>query len=61
MWNAEAEDVEALEHAERAFGLQRKVMEGLIKARLYGGAALIMGLKGQRFEDEIDLDRIQEG
>jgi len=52
--------VEDLEGAERAFGLQRKLMEAMAKARLFGGAALIMGIEGQRFEDELDIDGVSK-
>jgi hypothetical protein len=51
-WEAEADQIEALEEAERSFGLQRKLLEALTKARLYGGAAMVLGVKGTPFNKE---------
>jgi uncharacterized protein len=60
-WDAEQDQVEKLEDAEREFGLQRKMLDAMIKSRLYGGAAMLMGIKGQKFNDELDLDKVGEG
>lgn len=42
-WNAQADDISALEAEEERLGLRMKMQEGLRKARLYGGAALYIG------------------
>jgi len=60
-WQAEQDQVQALERQERAFGLQRKLLSALTKARLYGGAAMVIGVKGQRFEDELDINAVRQG
>jgi phage-related protein (TIGR01555 family) len=60
-WQAEQDQIEKIEKAETDFGLQRKLMWALSKARLYGGAALVMGVEGQKFEDELDLEAVGEG
>jgi uncharacterized protein len=60
-WQAEQDQIEKIEKAEREYGLQRKLMWALSKARLYGGAALIMGIEGQKFEDELDLEGVGKG
>lgn len=60
-WNAKPNEIEALEATERSFGIQKKVLEALIKARLYGGSAIIMGIKGAPFNEELDLDSIDKG
>jgi uncharacterized protein len=39
-WQADKEDVKAIEKTERCLGLQNKMLNAMIKARLYGGAAL---------------------
>jgi uncharacterized protein len=43
-WQADKEDVKKLEKTERTLALQTKMMQAMIKARLYGGAAMIMGV-----------------
>jgi phage-related protein (TIGR01555 family) len=60
-WQAEQDQVEKIEEAEREFGLQRKLMWAMSKARLFGGAAIVMGIEGQKFEDELDLEAVGEG
>lgn len=60
-WNAQPDEIEKLENAERAFGLQRKVLDALIKARLYGGSCIVIGLRNSPFNEELDLDSIKEG
>ena len=57
-WEADNDQIEKLEECEKALGLQRKLMQALIKARLFGGAALIMGVEGQKFEEELDVDSV---
>ena len=60
-WKAEQDQIEKIEKAERSFNLQFKLMQGVARARLYGGAALIMGVKRQNWEDELDLDKVGKG
>ena len=48
-WHAEQDQIEKIEKAEADFGIQRKLMWAMSKARLYGGAAMIMGIEGQQF------------
>jgi len=58
-WQAEEDQIEKLEEAERKHGLQRKVMAAISRARLYGGAAIILGLEGcGQFNEELDLDDV---
>lgn len=49
-WQAEKDQIEKLEAEERRLGLQLKTMQALIRARLYGGAALIIGDGGNAAE-----------
>lgn len=42
-WQAEDEQIKKIEAAERRLGLRHKVRKAMIKGRLYGGGALIMG------------------
>jgi len=61
-WNATAEQISQLERCEQQIWVQAKVESALKKARLYGGGAIVIGIKGQ--EDvslPIDLERIKQG
>ena len=57
-WEATQKQVEALEEAERHFGYQLKLNKALEKARLYGGAAIIMGVNQGKFHEELNLDKV---
>jgi uncharacterized protein len=57
-WHAEQDQIEKIEKCERDLGIQRKLMWALSKSRLYGGAAMVMGIEGQKFEDELDLESV---
>lgn len=57
-WDAEQKQTEALEATERQFGLQYKMLNALIKARLYGGAAIIIGCNDGPFERELNLEAV---
>lgn len=59
-WQADSDQIEALEEAERTLGLQQKLCRAMILARLYGGAALFMGV-GDNPEEELDPDTVNEG
>jgi phage-related protein (TIGR01555 family) len=57
-WQAEQDQIEKIEKAEADLGIQRKLIEAMTKARLYGGAAMIMGVEGQKFEEELDVESV---
>src|ERR1044072_5046439 len=42
-WEAKPDQIELLEETERKLHIKQKMRQGLIWARLYGGAALILG------------------
>lgn len=46
-WQADDDQIEAIEGEERRLQLQIKVRRALVAARLYGGSAIIMGLPGE--------------
>ena len=57
-WQANQKQIEAIEELEKTLDLQRKVKQWLIRARLYGGAALIMGVDdGNDPSQPIDLKK----
>jgi uncharacterized protein len=60
-WEAENAQIGKIEDLERELGLQRKLMQALSKSRLFGGAAMVMGIEGHKFEDELDVDDVGEG
>ena len=58
-WQASEDQVELLEKAEKDLGLQQKLRMAYTRARLFGGAALIMGIDGAGdASEELDLDRV---
>jgi uncharacterized protein len=59
-WQADKEDVKKLTNTERVLTLQNKMMNAMMKARLYGGAALIMGVDQGTFQDELDVDAVRK-
>lgn len=60
-WKADQNQIEKIEEAERAFNLQRKLMHAMARARLYGGAALVIGVKKQPWDQELDVDKVGKG
>ena len=42
-------------------GLQRKLISALVKARLFGGAAMIFGIEGQKFDEELEVESVGKG
>jgi phage-related protein (TIGR01555 family) len=59
-WKAEQDQIEKIEGTERVFGMQRKLMQGIARARLYGGSALVMGIKNQEWEEELDVKKVKK-
>jgi uncharacterized protein len=61
-WQANQQQIEALEEVEKAIDLQRKVKQWIIKARLYGGSALIIGVDdGNPPYEPLDLEKCKKG
>jgi phage-related protein (TIGR01555 family) len=60
-WVAEQDQIEQLERTEHEFGLQHKLLSGLTKARLYGGAALVIGVDQGNWEEKLDVDKVGKG
>jgi phage-related protein (TIGR01555 family) len=55
-WQAEPGDIELIEKAERDLKVQLRVRQGLQKARLFGGAAIIIGLDDTSGKQDTPLD-----
>lgn len=60
-WQASGPQIEALEEVEKEFKLQQKVKQWIQRARLYGGAALVLGIDdGHESWEEVDLDSVKK-
>ena len=60
-WQAPAEMITAIEAEEGRVGVRRHILTGLIRARLYGGSAVYIGISGQRPEEPLDPASIGRG
>lgn len=60
-WSADHDDVKKIEAAERALGLQRKLELAMCRARLLGGAAILIGSSDNDFNTILDYDKIKKG
>lgn len=60
-WQAEQKDITLLEKCEMDFGIQRKVLACMTKARLYGGACMVLGVDQGAFYEELDVERVGKG
>lgn len=60
-WNASPEEITAIEATEAAHRLREKLTDALRVARLTGGAALYISVRGQKPEEPLDLNRVRKG
>ncbi|WLA02801.1 DUF1073 domain-containing protein [Xanthomonas translucens] len=60
-WNAEQDQISAIEEEEKRLGMQVKLLEAHIKARLFGGAALYIGTGDTAAAAPLDPARITKG
>lgn len=60
-WQGEADDTAAMAKTEKAFDVRRKVRQAKILARLYGGAAIVIGDGTNELDTPLDVDRIARG
>src|SRR6188768_851304 len=58
-WQAEQEQIELLEATEKRLLIQQKLQEALVKARLYGGACMLIGVDGDMTK-ELDPETIKK-
>lgn len=57
-WQADAKDISTITDLEDALGIQRKSMSVLQRARLYGGAAMILGVDQGMPNEPLDVERL---
>lgn len=61
-WQAENDQIELIEEVERDLNIQMRTRMAMVKARLYGGAALILGVDDRKDpSEELDIDAVGEG
>lgn len=60
-WQAERDQITAMEAEEKRLQLKAKAKRALILSRLWGGGIIVMGIKGQEPEDELDVERVRKG
>lgn len=57
-WQADEDEITALEDLEEVMGVQRKVKSALTKARLHGGAAIILGVNQGKNNEPLNYEAI---
>ena len=60
-WQAEDEQIEAIEAEEKRLNVKGKVLEARTKARLWGGAAIMLGTGDQNLAEPLNVERIGKG
>jgi phage-related protein (TIGR01555 family) len=61
-WQADQADITKIEDVEKRFDLQRKIKRAMIRARLYGGAGLVIGVgDAGESKDPLDVERVKAG
>lgn len=60
-WQADNDQVEKIEAEEKRLNVRGKVLEARIKARLLGGAAILIGTGEENLSEPLDVDRIGQG
>lgn len=60
-WQAKDDQIERIEAEEKRLALQRKTRVALQKARLYGGAGMVLGMRDRTPERPLDVEAVREG
>lgn len=60
-WQAEADQIEMIEEEEKRLNLRGKVLEARVKARLWGGAAILIGTGEADLTQPLNVERINAG
>jgi len=60
-WETDTNKIEKIEKEEERINFQRVLRNGLIMSRLYGGAALVMGVDQGKASEELDIKKINKG
>lgn len=60
-WQSDNADIEKIEDAERDLNLQKKMFTAMWKGRLYGGAALFLGVNNGTLDQELIPENVKLG
>ncbi|MGX9120321.1 DUF1073 domain-containing protein [Mesorhizobium sp. BHbsci] len=60
-WQAEGGDIELIESEENRLNVRGKVLEARVKARLFGGAAIHIGVGDADLAQPLDPERVKKG
>lgn len=60
-WQADKAQIEKIEAEEKRLGIKAKVLDAMIKARLFGGAAVFIGTGDRDLSQPLNPDRIRSG
>lgn len=61
VWEAEDDQITFLEEAERDLNVKSKVRDALIKARLFGGSVILMGVRSDDPSKELKPESVKKG
>jgi phage-related protein (TIGR01555 family) len=60
-WQADKDEIEKIEAEEKRLGIKSKVLDAMIKARLFGGAAVFIGTGERDLSQPLNPDRVRAG
>lgn len=60
-WQAKKAQIELIEAEEKRLNVKGKILEAKIKARLWGGAAVVIGTGDQNLTEPLDVERVGKG
>jgi phage-related protein (TIGR01555 family) len=60
-WQADKQDITKIEDVEKTFKVQSKTKEAIIKARLYGGSAVVVGTNDGKMDTPLNVDKVKVG
>src|SRR5690606_25309257 len=60
-WQAEADQIETIEAEEKRLNVKSRILEARVRARRWGGAALMIGTGDANLAEELDVERIGKG
>lgn len=60
-WQAEADQIGAIEAEEKRLGLRKKALQAQVRARLFGGAGIYIGTGDRDVDKPLNPERIQQG
>lgn len=60
-WQAEGDQIERIEAEEKRLNVKGRVLEARIKARLWGGAAIVLGTGDEDLTEPLDVESIGAG